>query len=137
MSIQARVIALLVGALAFVLQGLGCYWAGHDHGDKSGAARIQDQWDQAEKDAEAETKRIRVEGFELAAEYESQLNTLEKRYANSLAKQRAAQRLPFTCPKSGEIGDVLVPADLVRSMFNRPAEDATRLPGPAASEPTH
>jgi hypothetical protein len=136
MSLQARVIILLVGALAFVLQGLGCYWVGHNHGDEAGAERIQALWDDAEKQAEADNKRIRGEGFEIAAEYESKLNILEKRYANSLAQQRAAQRLPFTCPASGEIGDVVVPAELIRSMFNRTA-DGARLPGSAASEPAH
>lgn len=134
MSVQARVIALLVGMLAFITTGAGAYWLGHNHGDEAGAARVQGEWDEAERKAEADTKRIRGEGFELAAEYESQLNTLEKRYAASLTRQRNAQRLPVTCPASGEIGDVLVPADLVRSMFNRDEEGA-RLPGPATSEP--
>lgn len=135
MTPQAKLIALLALALAVVLGGLGCYAWGHSDGDDAGALRVQQEWDKAKDKAEQENQRIRGEGFDRANEFEAQLRELEKRYANVTAKRRAAQQLPVTCPATGVIGDVVVPAALVRSMFNRDDAGSADSPGPAASEP--
>lgn len=134
MSLQVKIIAALVG-LILALAGLAGIWVkGYASGNKDGQYKVQQEWDSATRQAEAENKATRDEGFKLAADLEAQLRELEARYAATDQDLRRALRRPFTCPKSGEVGDVLLPADLVDSMFNR-QQSGHPSPGPSASQP--
>lgn len=133
-TLQARIIAALVGLLVLLAAGVGLYAWGHSDGDEAGADRIQKKWDKAVKDAEAETARIRGEGYTLAAEYEAKLQTLEARYARTNVALRKALQQPVACPASGRVGDVVLPADLIDGMFNRERLGAG-APGPASTQP--
>lgn len=134
MSLQAKIIAALVG-LILALAGLGGLWVkAYASGNKAGQAKVRGEWDSATRQAEAENKATRDEGFKLAAGLEAQLRELEVRYAATDQSLRRALRRPIACPKSGEVGDVLLPADLVDSMFNR-EQPGHPAPGPSASQP--
>jgi uncharacterized protein HemX len=124
----------LAAALALVALIGGSYWYTYEKGDTNGAARKQAEWDAATAKAEAQNKEFREEGYELAAEYESKLHALEKRYARTDAQLRAALNEPVQCPASGRVGDVYLPASLIDSMFNREGPGSA-APGPAAGKP--
>jgi hypothetical protein len=124
----------LAAALALVALIGGSYWYTYSKGVTSGEEAKQAEWDEAKAKAEALNKEFREEGYALAAEYESQLNALEKRYARTDAKLRAALNEPLQCPASGKVGDVYLPASLVDSMFNREATGGNPA-GPASSQP--
>jgi hypothetical protein len=126
MDLQTRLLVGLVGLLLAAGALGGVWWHGHHVGDASGAARVQAQWDDAVKKSEAETARVRAEGYTLAAEYEAQVHELEQRSARF--PLTAANNRQVTCPKSGKVGDVLLPADLVDGMFLRAAEPAASGP---------
>lgn len=135
MSLQVKLIAALVG-LILALAGAGGLWIkAYASGNKAGQYKVRQEWDSATRQAEAENKATREEGFKLAADLEAQLRELEVRYAATDDSLRRALRRPATCPKSGEIGDVLLPADLVDSMFNR-QQSGHLAPGPSASKPS-
>lgn len=121
--------------LAAVLIALGgSHWYMFERGATHGEANVQAEWDKSKADAEARNKELREEGYELAAEYEEKLHALEKRYARTDAKLRAALNEPVQCPTSGRVGDVLLPASLVDSMFNREATVGDTA-GPASAKP--
>lgn len=130
MSLETTVIAGLVAVAAL---GGVLAWS-YNAGDTNGAARVQTRWDKAARSADVENSKLRGEGYTLAAEYESQLHDLEARYERTNTSLRRALARPASCPASGRLGDVVLPADLVDSMFNRDAGSAT-APGPAASQP--
>jgi hypothetical protein len=125
----ALVLALAAAALGWALSLL------YDSGKAAGAAEVQVRWDKAKADAEAETSRLRAEGYKLAADYVVQLRQLEGRYAQKSQRLRVALDAPAVCPSSGRLGDVVVPAAVVDGMFLRDDGGRADPPGPSASEP--
>ena len=125
---NAIVIALLIA--------MGSSLGGAYYGYQRGKERVQLKWDkQKVKDAE-ETKKQRDEGFVIAAELENDLTELRTRYARVNAQRTAALNEQIECPASGRIGDLVVPAATVRSMFNLPEPGiVVHPPGQAASQP--
>lgn len=128
-TLQARLIAGLVGILAVIAVVAGVWVARYHTGYKDGEARVQKKWDTAVDDARKADEVSRNEGYATAQEYLTRLNKLEKRYERTEANQRAALQQKFTCPTSGVVGDIVLPAALVDSMFNRDK------PGDPAAEP--
>lgn len=131
-TLQARLIALLVGVLALIAMVGGAWYTGHRSGYQAGQDKIQKQWDKAIVDARAADEVSRNEGYATAQEYLTRLNKLEKRYERTEANQRAALQQKFICPTSGVVGDIVLPAALVDSMFNRD-EPGSAPPEPAAT----
>ena len=116
------VIALVCGA------GWWCYSKGEDH--------IQAKWDadkvERQSKENTELQADRDKAYTLAVDYESMHHDLEAKYAIKSADLNRALRAPVSCPASGSVGDVVVPADVVRGMFLRSAADPA---GAAASQP--
>lgn len=126
MDLQTRLLVSLAGLLLSVGLLGGLWLHGRHVGDQQGSKRVQGAWDEAVKASEAETARVRAEGYTLAAEYEAQVHELEQRSARF--PLTAANNRQVTCPKSGKVGDVMLPADLVDGMFLRAAEPAASGP---------
>jgi hypothetical protein len=122
-----RAILVLIASAALLFSAFATGW-------HYGAERRQAKWDKQKLADQTEATKIREEGFELAAQYESDLNELRGKYARVQAERRRALQEKFECPASGVIGDVVVPAAVVRSMFNV-TEPTPEAPGPASSEP--
>lgn len=125
---MTRLEKLLTLVVVWALSIAGAMWYAYDWGWETRQAELNEET--IKRQAEIDKKRD--EGFELAAQAESKLNELEKKYAKLLQQRRAADKLKVQCPASGEIGDVVVPAGFLDSMFNRPAPAQAE---PAASEP--
>lgn len=119
---------ILIGVVLWALSIAGALWYAYDWGWEARQAELNKDIVKQQE----ETDKKRNEGFELAAQYESQRNELEKKYAKLLQQRRAADKLKVQCPASGEVGDVVVPAGFLDSMFNRAAPAQAE---PAASEP--
>lgn len=93
----------------------GLFWLGWSFGQQAMQADINRQTLDALNDAALRRDR----GYKIAAQYEKQLTNLQADYAKLQRKRRAADALPVQCPASGAVGDVVVPAGFVDSMFNR------------------
>lgn len=100
-------------------------------------ASFQWGWDarQAKLDKEtlqavADAQEREREALRIASKLEQGLRSTEKKYDRAVRQRREADQLPVTCPASGAVGDVVLPAGFIDSMFNRPADVE-----PAASEP--
>lgn len=116
---QVRLIALAVAVLAI---GGGLVWFGESRyhkGFAAGKAQVQGEWNATIAEAKAKNEILRADGYTRAQEYLTRLNMLEKRYARTDAELRKALGQQFTCPASGVVGDIVLPASLVDSMFNR------------------
>ena len=125
----------IVAAIGIVAAALGL---GEWHGREAGADKVQAKWD-AEKSAAAQLEQKARKGdndagYRLAAELVAQAQKSEQRYVQASTDLRKALTRPISCPPGGKVGDVLLPADVVRSMFNR-ADPGGGAPGPAAAQP--
>lgn len=130
MTIETTVLA---GVVALAALGGVVAWS-YNAGDTNGAKRVQASWDKTMRDADIENSKVRSEGYTLAAEYESRLHELEGRYERTNTNLRRALSGAASCPASGRIGDTVLPAALVDSMFNREPGSAA-APGPATAKP--
>lgn len=116
---------LLIALIAWALSIGGAVWYGHSLGWNAREARVT-----ADALAELRAREAKAaEGHTISEQYESKLIDLESRYEKQSARLRAALRQRVQCPASGEVGDVVLPADVVGSMFH------TSAPAKAASEP--
>lgn len=115
-------------AIVLVILG-GAVGAAEWHGYTRGETSKQGEWDAAKVKADEEMAKKRDEGFVIAAELESDLHDLKGKYAIVLSQRKTALQQQVTCPASGQIGDLVVPAATVRSMLNidvaRPADGAS------------
>lgn len=119
---------LLVGviALAVLLSAAGgLVWYGYGWGSD----HVQAKWD-AQKvkdklDIEKELQSARDEGYSLAQESITEKQELEQQYARLSTLYASSLRKKVTCPASGEVGDVVLPADLIGSMFIHSAVPAS------------
>lgn len=102
------------------------------HGFGRGEDSKQAEWNAAKLKAEEEQAKKRDEGFVIAAELESELHELKGKYASIVSQRRAALSEQITCPASGKVADLVVPAATVRSMLN--IDVARAASGPAATE---
>jgi hypothetical protein len=116
-GLQAKV---LLGAVALLvlLGGLtGLYFYGYN----KGAASVQADWDKERHNiadlAEKELEEDRDIGYQLAVEWQHELSQLKVKYDDLNTKYRNSLKSPVVCPASGQIGDVVLPADLVDSLF--------------------
>lgn len=130
--------ATAAAALAFLFRGMlylgvllavggGLYNAGKTAGER----KVQALWDKAIEAAEEETQRIRNEGFVLAKKYRQQVREMERRYEAADRNIHELLQRPLICPASGKLGDVVVPAAVVDSLFG----DDTVAPGSATAGP--
>lgn len=121
---------LLAALVGMAGAGTAGGWYGYSTGKAAGAAEVQTAWDHAKELAEARKEADSTYAAKLDTDVTTFLSLLEKRYARSpIAK---ALDRGVTCPKSGKVGDVVLPADLVDGMFNRPPATGTSA-APAAS----
>lgn len=109
---------LVVGVIAGVA---GLYGYGYHQGDIAGKVAVQAQWDK-EKDAqrraiEQARSEAQAAGTALANQFEARNRALEAQDATRTQQLQAALRRRVVCPKSGEIGDLVLPSELTRSMF--------------------
>jgi hypothetical protein len=103
-------------AVAFVAVGalLGAYASGRLHQsviDDASWAQVSAEADSAVKEA---NKTAKAQVDKLAAD----LKRLEAQRANDKSALQKALRAKVVCPASGEVGDVVVPADVVRRMWS-------------------
>lgn len=104
------------GALALsAVTGGVTYW----QGNARGKATVNAEWQKERDDLAAKREEDAEFAQNLGFSFEATLTDIEKRYARTPIA--AANRLPVICPKSGLIGDVVLPAALLDSMFNREA----------------
>ncbi len=117
----------LAALLALAGAAAGCVWYGYDWG----AQTVQRKWDaQKVQDTINTQKELETErdaGYALASEAIGEKRELELSYANLSAQFEDALRSKLNCPKSGQVGDVVLPASLVTSMFI-----TDRVPTPTA-----
>jgi len=107
--------------------------AGELHGRKVGRDAVQAEWNEAKLAAVAEAEKVRREAFVLSEQLEADLTALKGKYAIAISQRRKALEAQVVCPVSGQIGDLVVPAAVVRSMFNSP--DVPGDAGPAPAQP--
>lgn len=117
----------MVLAIALMLFGV---WK---HGHKTGKLEAEVACRAAIDQAKAEADKDKDAGYAIAANLEAQLRKLEARNAKAEAKLRTALDVPFQCPASGRLGDVVIPAAVVGSLFDHSGDPSP--PGPASSQP--
>lgn len=126
----------LASALGAIVLSAGACWYSYGEGSTAGEAKVQRNWDAAKQKADAERDAQRADANQLAAQYETDLANLRKRYAASANIRRKSATTSIVCPPSGTIGDLVIPSAVVRGMFNVLEQPSgTGTPGPAASEP--
>jgi Flp pilus assembly protein TadB len=100
------------------------FFAGKSHE----SAAIEAEKVQIRAEVQAARDEAAREGATQTAKLVADLQRLKvQNNANRSALQRAL-RTKIECPQSGEVGDVLVPADVVRRMF-APSGPSTEDPG--------
>lgn len=119
--------------LAFVLAVALMLYGVWRHGHKVGKLEAEVKCQQTIDQAKAEASKDKDAGYAIAANLEVQLRKLEARNAKAEAKLRTALDAPFTCPASGRLGDVVIPAAVVDSLFDHGGDPSP--PGPASSQP--
>lgn len=122
-------LALALVAVSVALAGV--YATGYASGYSNGTDSMREQWEEAQQAARTENERVRKEGFALAQTLEKKLADLEVRYGTASAKLRDALNAKVACPASGRLGDIVLPAAVVDSMFGNAGEA-----GPATGQPT-
>lgn len=120
---------IIAGALILaVLCGLG---AGY-YGFQLGQADRQAAWDKQKHLDDDENKKNRLEGFRVAEKLQEQLDQLRGNY-DALALQRATSLdTKLKCPATGRAGDLVIPAAIVRSMFNITDKPGATIGSPSA-----
>lgn len=131
---------MLIGVLLAALAAFGgTYFYGHHTGYATGKNEVQVKWDAEtlKRSSEDKTKRDedRDKGFALAAEIENEHHELEIKYARTSKALATALQSRVECPSSGVVGDVVLPAAVVRSMFNRDSTTEPVPTRPSASQP--
>lgn len=135
MGLQLRLL-LLAGALLGLLAATGAAgWYGYRLGHTAGSAEVQGKWDKAQDAADEAAAAVRKTGFRAAELYQAKLTELEARYARTNVSLTKALSRKLVCPASGRIGDVVLPAALVDSMFNLDDRQGDPAPRPAGSKP--
>lgn len=124
-----------LGALALAAALGGLWGHGYSKGNKQGSARVTQAWQASVEQAREEATAIRAEGQQRAAALEVTLGQLEKQHAATAVTLRSALRRPVSCPASGRLGDLLLPADLVDGMFGYDAPGSGAA-GPASGKPS-
>ena len=109
---------MIAAAVLFAAANAASYFKGVSNGENS----IQVKWDaeklKNESDATMVRKEVADEGYKIAVEYESQLNILKGQHERLRLQRATVLREKIECPSSGQAGDLVVPAAVVRSMFN-------------------
>lgn len=89
-------------------------------GYRQGAGRVQARWDAAELKRERQAAEQRREderiGRAAAANFEAWRADQTRRQADIARRLRDALKAPLSCPASGQVADVVIPADAVRSL---------------------
>jgi hypothetical protein len=121
----------IIGAailLIVLAGGGGVAWGWHKGAESERAEQIVKQEDEA--------RAIRREAFQVADRLLTDLSKLKGNYDYVVAERDHALSAKFTCPASGKIGDIVVPIEVVRSMFNvRSPAGTARPPATRASAP--
>lgn len=121
---SSNLIAAVVGVVALA----GAVFGLIGYGESQGRAEVQAKWDKSIADAKDVVASDARFGRQQADQLRTKLLTLEKNYAATNIQLSQALRKQVVCPASGEVGDVVLPADMVRGMFNVPAGDPPRSP---------
>lgn len=119
MLIPLRVVILgiALSLLLCVLASVGCYYYGERVGYGEGEAAKQREWNDVQHAEREENDRIRSDAFDLALQLQKQLIALGDSYAKLQADGERANQLPVNCPQSGKVGDLVLPAEFISSMF--------------------
>lgn len=96
----------------------GLYAFARNAGYEAGSSAVQTAWDADTLAATARRTVYREEGYALAAEYRQQVVQLEKQNATARVQLRRVLNQPAACPASGLAADIVIPADVIGSMFN-------------------
>lgn len=134
MTLQLRVIILLCTLLGLAAAGAALWTKGYSNGKRAGAAEVQEAWNVQAEAGKKETERIRKEGYQLATEFLIRLNKREAILARTTTRLNHALAQPAQCVAGDRLGDLLLPAELVDSMFNREPLPAS-APGAAGPGP--
>lgn len=124
MSLRTLAVLAVVLTLGLLGAAAGLYLYGYSNGHAAGAGEVQAKWDKAEEVRKDEAAKTARDGRVQADAYAAKVRELEAKNEQTAKRLRNALRAPVDCPKSGEIGDVLVPADVLRCMFNDDARCA-------------
>ena len=115
-------------ALIAVVLALGCAaWFGYSLGWDARQVKVNTDALAALREQEGKAR----EGHSVSEAYERKISELESRYEKLAMRRRTALQQPVACPASGTLGDVVLPADVIRGMF----PSAASAPESAASEP--
>lgn len=135
MTLQLRIIALLVGLLA-LLGGAGALWTkAYNAGKRAEAATQAEAHKMQQEAADKETVRIRDEGYQLATGLLLKLSNREALLERTSTQLGEALKLPASCPAGGSVGDIVLPAGVVDGMFNREPRPAAAAASAGASGP--
>lgn len=108
-------------------------------GDRSGAARVKARWDAVElarQQAEADTRREDARISRAAdAEFQRWRADRARRDADIARRLRDALQRPVSCPTSGLLADVPVPAAVVDRLRDAGADDGSPGAAPAVTGP--
>lgn len=123
-TLNPRAILFLI-----VCAGLaGAYFLGRTHG----ADHVQQAWNNETVRRERELQTVRELADKASAEHELEASKLRRQLAEGQRKLRASLQGTFTCPASGKLSDIVLPAAVVDSLFIRAKASVTAS---AASEP--
>lgn len=119
---------VIVVAVSAAAGGAWCY--------RQGSADVQARWDAAEleRERQANTDALRNanRALQASARHETERaalarNLREARHANTISMQQQ-----FSCPASGQVGDVLLPADALAGVRSAAAGASWSHPGAAS-----
>lgn len=123
---------LAIAAAALVtlsLAAAGCVRYGYTWGRDN----VQDKWDAAKVEAQIAVAKAldtqQREAYTISLKYQNDIKSLETRNAKLATKSTEALRTKVVCPSSGYVGDVVLPAALVDSLFFH--DPAASAPGPS------
>lgn len=123
-TLSSRAILFLIVCAGFA----GVYLLGRSHG----ADHVQQAWNNETVRRERELQTVRELADKASADHEVEASKLRRQLAAGQRKLRASLQGAFTCPASGKLSDIVVPAAVVDSLFVRAKAD---LPALASSEP--
>jgi hypothetical protein len=119
-----------VALLALTLVVLA--WLHHD-GYTRGEQKVQSAWDaqkvKDKQEADNELQSSRDASYSLASQSLEEKKQLEKQYARLSTLYASSLHQKVTCPASGEVGDVVLPANLIVGMFVHGGAAAASSPG--------
>lgn len=113
----AKAIGAEVALLVLFLGSASCLWYGYNWG----AQRVQAKWDaQQVKDKtrlDIELQEQRNANRSLVEESLTETKDLNAKYAKLSTLYASSLHKKIICPASGEVGDIVLPSELVSSMF--------------------